>query len=191
MTSMSEQLAPLATHLDPSRAVGRAILQFEADIVGGITDRVIDHSRRTILNWMEKKVGAPLPHDAWSGMTFALPPDQGQSAEAISSEDPWVWAGRLIDADKHVPGRNWIIEASLFQSSPALRLAVRLSCAARGGLGDFVPAVPGFVHRLIGNPGLLSSKTQIRSGPVFVNEDDDLDRFVEAIEDSERRTPIM
>lgn len=172
------------------RPAGAAILQIEGDLTGGHTS--VDCARNIILGWLGEKVGhSLLPEAAKVGQAFSISPDQGgASAEAVAEEDPWVWAMQVVDPDREVPGRNWVVETAIFRVGAAVRICVRLSCAARGDLGMFVPAVPVFIRTLAQKVGIESSGEKVDSFPIHYKERN-IDELLSRLEDSQRKLPII
>ncbi|HVY14010.1 MAG TPA: hypothetical protein VHB27_02195 [Rhodopila sp.] len=97
---------------------------------------------------------------------------------------------QIVDPDKQIAGRNWIVEIALFRVNRIARICIRLSCVARGDIGTFTPAVPSFVPLLAQKIGIENEGERIDSFPVHygsVNIDD----LVARLEDSQRKLPIV
>lgn len=143
-SSLAEQLQPLFERSRGSRTVAQPVLQSELELGEQDPAQAID----VVLRWLQDKCGTPLPPAARQRGAFVLSPDQGHAVEVLCGQDPQVWASRIVDPDREVPGRNWIVETAVFRAGPGTRVALRLSCIARGELGDFLPAPPRFLRDL-------------------------------------------
>ncbi len=174
-----------------ARSLGRPYLQLEAEIEASPISDVIVESRRQILEWLQRISRATFPAAAWSGDSFMMLSEHGRSVEVIAQDDPGVWASLLI-APEHVDGgRRWIAETALIRNDGVLRLAVRLSCAAQGEIGDFVIAVPPFVGSLIRSFELRSHGTVLASSAIDIVSDDSVDKLVALIESAHRMLPVI
>jgi hypothetical protein len=162
----------------------------EGDLTGGRNS--IDSARNVILGWLSKEAGRILPDAARLGLSFSISPDQGGvSAEALSEDEPPIWALQVIVPDKTVPGRNWVVEAALFQAGQNARVCVRLSCAARGEIGAFTPAVPAFIRIIADKVGIESGGERIASSVLHVTSRQQVDDLLSRLEDSQRQLPII
>jgi hypothetical protein len=173
------------------RSLGRPYIQLAAEIAPSPPVDTVFEARRQILEWLQRKCGVAFPVAAWAGNSFIVYSDQGRSVEVLAQDESDVWASLLIAPERPDGGRSWIAETALFRDDDRVRLAVRLSCAAQGEVGDFAISVPPFVQPLARDFDLVSHGETLLGTARDVTTADDVERLVALIEAERRILPVI
>jgi hypothetical protein len=170
--------------------VSQVMLRLESS-----TPKTKDRFQRTvhtILKWMDKRAGRPLPKEAWAGKAFEHEEVGAQRAAAVSLEDPQYWCARLDDADKTVPGRTWATEIAVAAPDAAqVVLGVRLVCVTRGDPIPFPRSLPGFLHEVIAAGPVLADGVDVSGKPSLIRDRYELEWLEQLLLDPARRLPVV
>ncbi|MDP1857425.1 MAG: hypothetical protein Q8K82_02080, partial [Gemmatimonadaceae bacterium] len=94
-STLSEQLAPIASRLRENRALIRPVSQVQLRLKpardGDLFASTVDH----ILRWMNNRSGRKLPNEAWQRASFELADIGAQRTAAVAISDPRYWSARL------------------------------------------------------------------------------------------------
>ena len=189
--SLADQLQPLAQRLAAAQTVSVPVLQVGAALPR--RDAAAAQACAAVRDWLAGKIDARLPPEAARHVSFDLRPDA--DLEVVTSPAPWVWAARFGEPDRSVPGRAWGVEVAIYRGEEP-RFALRLTCTApisgdAADSGDFIPAVPAFVHRIAATIGLSSAGHALEAEAVPVASAEDVSDLVALIEAQERRVPVV
>lgn len=192
--SLREQLAPISARMKQGQSsvqlVSQVMLRLES-----ATPKTRDRFQRTvhtILKWMDKRAGRPLPKEAWAGKAFEHEEVGAQRAAAVSLDDPQYWCARLDDADKTIPGRTWATEIAVAAPDPAqVVLGVRLVCVTRGEPIPFPRSLPGFLHEVIAAGPALADGVDVSGKPVLVKDRYEVEWLEHLLLDPARRLPVI
>ncbi len=191
-STLSEQLAPIASRLRENRALIRPVSQVQLRLKpardGDLFASTVDH----ILRWMNNRSGRKLPNEAWQRASFELADIGAQRTAAVAISDPRYWSARLDDADKNVPMRTWVTEIGVGLAPDGdVLFGSRLICATRGEDIPFERSVPGFVRSVaLGAKPFLDDRPLLLE-PVFVDDEPGIEALVDLLEDPLRRNPVI
>lgn len=188
----SDQLSPLFKSL-ASQVKERDVLC----VVGTLALRDWTARKRLylqeILAWAVNRVEEELPAAAYEGRSFFVPKG-GRSVDCVAIEtgDNEFWGIRLDDPDDTIAGRTWSTEIVVGGQKQGLaKFSLRLRLTSSGFDQNFFPTVPGIVGQLIENIGLHSATTEFHSSARTVFSEGDCEKFVEHLENVERKSPII
>ena len=192
--TLREQLAPISARMKQGQSsvqlVSQVMLRLESS-----TPKTKDRFQstvRTILKWMDKRAGRPLPKEAWSGKAFEHEEVGAQRASAVSLDDPKYWCARLDDADKMIPGRTWATEIAVAAPDAAqVVLGVRLVCVTRGEAVPFPRSLPGFLHEVIAAGPALADGVDVSGKPFLIRDRYELEWLERLLLDPTRRLPVV
>jgi hypothetical protein len=176
------------------RKLGRPVLQIEARIEALPGADSFAVGRQAVLKWLEQSpnLRVTVPKKAYDGEPFSVPPEHGGAmAEAVVSRSPIIWACQVVNPDNNVAGRVWIVEIALYAIGPTVRIATRVSCAAKGDMGFFLPAVPAFVRGLMDRANLTSGGEALTPQPHHIVDSENLEELIGFIQDEMRMLPIL
>lgn len=146
-----------------------------------------------VLRWAEVRAGQRLPPRAWAGETFDLPlPGRDPSAIRLRAGESDLWALRIHDPDKTVPGRAWTTEIVIghVPNKPP-QFSSRLLVATPERELSIDPAVPSFVRQIARKCGLAVG-SQV-SSPVesHFRVSEEADALVDHLLNPERLLPTV
>lgn len=190
--SLREQLTPIGAALRENRAHIQPVSQVTLRLKPGANGDRFHETVRDILHWLNNRAGQKLPDEAWSLKSFEMTDVGAQRTAAVGLIDPLYWSARLDDADKSVARRSWITEIGVgLDSNQDVIFGTRLICVARGENPDFLPSIPNFVKSILA-VGNCELDGQVADGkPRFVNSDDEVDRLVAFLEQSDRIADVI
>ena len=156
-------------------------------------EEAFETARSEVLRWMSRRVGRPLPENAWEGQGFALEDVGALPAETVAVETDGLrlWAGRLDDADRHVPRRVWTTEIALGEGSGVKMLGMRLLCVSHGEDPEFERTVPGLVRQVVSTVDARLSGVPVRVEPSRVEHEDDVDGLVALLTSADREVDMV
>lgn len=174
-----------------SSAHSTRIVQISAQLDGVNPETSLTRAREKILRWAQEKVGR-LPRDAFDGAHFDVDHLDGVRAVAVRIDTPNLWAVRVDDPDKKVPGRTWVTEAGLGLTTDMRALfGVRLTCITRNPAAlDPLHSVPKFVRQIAAGPGLHMFGRRISKSPWILQTLDEVSQLVGIIKDPLRVIPV-
>ncbi|TCU21816.1 hypothetical protein EV130_110160 [Rhizobium azibense] len=115
------------------------IMRIAAAVGGRDGIKSADAARREVLIWAQKRVGGLLPDQAWSGNDFDhFAGGRNCVGVRITNGGSDIWAIRIDDPDKTVPGRNWTTEV-VVGLQPGQTGQLRFRCHQRSVFTSFVP----------------------------------------------------
>jgi hypothetical protein len=190
--SMAEQLARIQPSLRQRYSSVLAVSQVSLLIDDKDPSAAFIKARTEILKWLDGRAGRPLPEKAIQGEAFDLEEVGAQRVEVVTLDEPRYWATRLDDADKDVPQRIWVTEASIaVNPSGGVLVGARLVCATRGQHVPFHRSVPGFVRQLIEKCSVSLDGYPIRAKPWLVANESDVLDLVDLIRSPQRRADVI
>ena len=110
----------------------------------------------------------------------------------LASDDEDIWAVRVEDPDKTVPGRIWTSEMAVVRrlSEPG-RFTLRLLVGSPEVTLKIEPHVPGVVRQIVKQPGLLAGAIRLTDRFVTARSDKDTNLLIDALLDPSRKLPIV
>lgn len=146
-----------------------------------------------ILRWVQNKTIGDLPPDAWSHRSFEhLSSGRSSTAVRIETADEDIWALRIEDPDKTVPGRIWTTEIAISKQSEApASFTLRLLVGSAESNLNFEPHVPGVVRQLIDSPGLRAGEHHLIDKPVMIRKNESSMLLIDMLLDPSRKLPII
>lgn len=147
---------------------------------------------QSVLGWMERRSGRPLPNHAHEGKSFVIDDIGSQRTEAISIDAPRYWAARIDDADKSVPQRTWTTEIALApQADGRVLFGTRLQCVSRGQYQEFDASVPSFVREVVEAGHAWLDGIKIASEPMLIETENDADELCKLLWNKGRRSDVI
>lgn len=185
-----EQLRPIAQRMRGRSLMPRPVVQIIAEIDEADKVTAVKLARQHILKWMQGRVGK-LPDGAWVFEDFDHDvPGTPATVVTIKDDIRDYWVARCEDPDKTIPGRTWVVEATVALQGNNAIFGLRLIMATREPDPAFLPSVPGIVRQIAENPGLTRHGRSISIEPLFIGNSDDLSALIDLIEDPRRRRPV-
>lgn len=190
--SMTEALSHLASRM-PRVVREHEVLRVAGCIPGEDPDAVARKAAGEVLRWAQRRAGQRLPREAWDGESFELPlPGRDPSAIRLRAGASDLWAFRIHDPDKTVPGRAWTTEVVLghLPSKPA-QFSTRLLVATPEEDFSIDPAVPGFVQQIAEKCGLMVGSQAAFASPAVHADGEDAEALIEHLTDPGRLLPTI
>jgi hypothetical protein len=108
------------------------------------------------------------------------------------SDESDIWALRIDDPDKEVPGRVWSTEIVVGKATenPGL-FSLRLVITSPESELTLDPHSPGIVLQLVQRPGLFAGKYRVIAEPTTVKSDADLQALIAQLIDPGRKLPLI
>ncbi len=156
-------------------------------------DAVFRKALTEVLNWAQGRAGQSLPREAWDGKSFEFPlPGRDPSAIQFQSAASDLWAFRIHDPDKVVPGRAWTTEV-VFGHLPGekTRFSTRLLVATPERDFFIEPAVPVFLKKIAEKCDLMVGSQAAEAIPAVYCDRDDAELLIEHITDPGRLLPTI
>jgi len=170
------------------------VLRVAATLAGGDPASLLSQARRETLRWMQQRAGGHLPPQAWDQQSFELL-SGGRTTLGIrlETEGSDLWAARIDDPDKTVPGRIWTTEISIgLMRGMAPRLGVRLLLSTPEERVEITPATPGCVLQIAKiAPMLLAGSQACSPRPIQIRTEDEAEDLVRLITDQQRKLPVI
>lgn len=189
--TLAEQLRPLQPSVRQRHSSVTPVSQVLLHLRGANKSRIFDKARSQVLQWMSERAGRPLPPEALKGEAFELEEVGSQRVAAATIETPRYWAGRLDDADKSVPQRQWVTEVGIADDpADGIVFGARLVCVTRGRDDPYDRTVPSFV-RQVASPGIAwLDGVPVRGKPWLVADEPAVDELVSLLK-GPRRTDVI
>jgi hypothetical protein len=171
----------------------REILRVSAVLAATSSDDAVRAARNEVLKWAQGKTPGKLPDEAWNHESFErLSGGRDCAAIRLRSGKEDIWAARVEDPDKTVPGRIWTTEVAVAQkAAEAGRFTLRLLVGSPEASLRIEPHVPGVVRQVVRSPGLLAGAIRLTDRPVVARSDRDTELLVSALIDPLRKLPII
>jgi hypothetical protein len=180
--------------LSPNRF--HRLLQVIGRLDSSVETDPLESARRTVANWLRtKKDGWAITDEQERGS----PPvefETEDSTRALFIESaPGLWAVRLNDPCRQLPGRQWRVELVLVDMKDGLGPAFgcTLSVLLPPGTDGYVrtPGKPAVIGQLTESHGLSDGGFRLDGTLWDVDRPRDVDRLVEFIESPTRKVPIV
>ncbi len=187
-----DALAPLAARL-PRVVREQEILRIGATIFGKPSLQISDVARKEVLAWAQRRAGGRLPSEAWDGRSFEyFSGGRNSIGVSLRTDDSDIWAIRIDDPDKMVPGRTWTTEAVIgSQLNEAPRFSVRLLLNTPEDQPAIEPHAPGFVQQIAERCGLAVGPVACEAEPWIVEDDDTADDLIALLVNPARHVPVF
>lgn len=191
-TQFQEALRAVAARM-PQVVREHETMRIAATIGGKEAARSAEAARREVLVWAQKRVGGTLPEDAWLGNDFDyLAGGRNCVGSRIQNNVSDIWAIRMDDPDKKIPGRTWTTEVVIgLLSSNAPQLSVRLLASTPEDSLDVNHHSPGFVQQVSDRCGLWSGGYQLSSTSQVIDSADDAEQLSQMLADPNRKLPVF
>jgi hypothetical protein len=190
--SMTEALSHLSSRM-PRIVREHEVLRVAGWMPGDNPDALSRKAAGEVLRWAQRRAGLPLPREAWEGESFELPlPGRDPSAIRLRGGASDLWAFRIHDPDKTVPGRAWTTEVVLghVPGKPA-QFSTRLLVATPEEDFSIDPAVPGFVVQVAEECGLMVGSQTVSATPEVYADGEDSETLIEHLTDPGRQLPTI
>ncbi|HSY34807.1 MAG TPA: hypothetical protein VK814_03560 [Acidobacteriaceae bacterium] len=193
MTSAQRSVFPPSL-LKPLRKVREhEILRVATSLLGDDAQVSLDAARREVLRWAQPRSGGSWPAEAWRFESFEYL-SSGRSCSAVrhKNENGDVWAFRIEDPDKTVPGRIWTIEIVVSsQADLSTSFTLRLTVGSPEASLDIEPHVPGVVRQVITSPGLAAGTFKVTDKALTIRSVENCEVLIRALLDPLRKLPII
>jgi len=190
--SMTEALSQFASRM-PRVVREHEVLRVAGRLLGEDPDAVARKAAGEVLRWASRRAGQRLPSEAWAGESFELPlPGRDPSAIRLRAGASDLWAFRIHDPDKTVPGRAWTTEVVLghVPGNPA-QFSTRLLVATPEENFSIDPAVPGFVVQVAEKCGLMVGSWAASGTPEVYADGEDAEILIKHLTDPGRHLPTI
>lgn len=169
------------------------IMRVAATVCGRDSVKSAETTRQEVLKWAQKRIGGRLPQEAWSGGDFDhLAGGRNCVGVRIDSEESDIWAIRIDDPDKTVPGRNWTTEVVVGLKLPqSPQLSIRLLASTPEDSLDIVHHTPGLVQQVADRCGLSAGGYDLISKPTIIQSEDEAEQLADMLADAKRRLPVF
>ncbi|MBA8843467.1 cell division protein FtsB [Ochrobactrum sp. RH1CCR137] len=191
-TSFAEALRPVAARM-PRVVREHEVLRVAGWMPGEDPNAVARKAAGEVLRWAQRRAGQRFPREAWGGESFELPlPGRDPSAIRLRAGTSDLWAFRVHDPDKNVPGRAWTTEVVLghLPGKPA-QFSTRLLVATPEENFSIDPAVPGFVQQIAGKCHLMVGSQAASATPEVYVDGEDAEALIEHLTDPGRQLPTI
>lgn len=132
-----------------------------------------------------------IPDGAWEGKSFEIDAENSERAAAIALEDPKYWAFRLSERLKD-QNRVWTTEVGLAERAEGETVfGCRLLCSQRGNSEPSPRSIPSFVRGIAFTQDARLDGRQTSPEPWLVDQEDDVDEFVDFLRSPNRRHPVV
>ena len=101
-TRFAQALVPATSKFRQREGLVQPVSQVNLRVLRDGDREPFEIARETVLGWMARRAGKPLPDEARSGESFTMDDIGAQRTEAIAIQVPRYWAARLDDADKTI-----------------------------------------------------------------------------------------
>lgn len=173
---------------DPRKVRQREVLRVAATLRA---ENAADIARREVLRWAAKRVGGPLPREAWDFQAFQCPV-AGRECAAVRMVNGGkdIWAIRAIDPDKNIAQRTWATEVVIGYYDQKAYFSLRLLMSSNEQEPRIEPAVPGLLRQLVKpHIGLIQGAEVVGDEPINVESEGDAELFVHGLIDPNRKIP--
>lgn len=170
------------------------VLRVSASLLGNETYKASEIAIGEVLRWAQNKAISAFSANAWTGHSFEhFASGRSCAAVRLESEDRKIWALRIEDPDKEIPGRTWtteiVIQSESEHESPHLTL--RLLVGTPESQLEIEPHVPGLIRQLIKTPGLISGANRLTDKPLTIRSVSQTQLLIDALLDPVRKIPII
>lgn len=154
---------------------------------------VFETARKEILNFVKTRAGGDIPKEAFEGSAFSTDDIGPRRIEAISIDDPQIWALRFDDEDRKVAARSWIIETALARQEDEKRVifGTRLQCITRGEDVKYNRSIPSFVRNVIKACNSRLDGHPLKMTPWFVNTKEDVRLLIDLLCSETRKADVI
>ncbi|MGY2050497.1 hypothetical protein [Methylobacterium sp. JK268] len=142
--------------------------------------------------WM-RVLNPAIPREASNGEPFDVGGGGTQPARAVSLNfsDVKIWSSTVDDPDKSTLGRTWITEITVASRNGEAHFGARLLNMTRNSDDPFVPSIPRIVRNIVNSIICKADGVLLRSEPIYINNDTDLEWLVALIENPARKLPVV
>lgn len=191
-SKLQEALRGMAVRM-PKVVREHEIMRIAASVGGRDSTKSAEYARHEVLKWAQKRIGGLLPEQAWSGDDFDyLAGGRNCVGVRINSGDSDIWAVRIDDPDKTVPGRNWTTEVVVgLQPRQSPQLSIRLLASTPEDSLDISHHTPGLVQQVADRCGLSAGGYELTSEPFIIQYADEAEQLADMLAAGERRLPVF
>lgn len=153
----------------------------------------LEPARKEVLEWAQVRGGKEFPAKAWAFQPFEnLAGGRNCTGVRIDKARCDVWAIRVDDPDKTVPGRIWTTEVvvGLLEDQPPF-LSTRLLVCTREEELHIEPHVPNLLPQVAEKCGIWCGPYRLTPEPWLIESESDSGSLVEMLLNSERRLPVF
>ena len=191
-TRFAQALVPATSKFRQREGLVQPVSQVNLRVLRDGDREPFEIARETVLGWMARRAGKPLPDEARSGESFTMDDIGAQRTEAIAIQVPRYWAARLDDADKTIAQRSWTTEIALgVQADGSTLLGCRLQCVTHGDDSAFDRSIPRFVRDIVAQNWVELDGRRILGEPQFVEAEDRVEELVRLLLDPNRRGDVI
>jgi hypothetical protein len=170
----------------------REILRVSATLARNERKDSVQLGRNEVLKWAQNKTAGHLPSEAWTHDSFEhFAGGRNCAAVRLPSDLEDVWAIRIEDPDKTVPGRSWTSEIAVVRKGDVGEFSLRLLVSSPETILNIEPHVPGVVRQIVNAPGLLAGTIRLTDRPVRARSERDAELLINGLLDPSRRVPII
>jgi hypothetical protein len=187
-----QMLGQLRSNL-PRQVKEHEILRIAAELPESLKADNTTLVRTEALKWAQKRTVGRLPEEAWREESFQHL-SSGRTCMGVRAVwgESDIWALRIDDPDKEVPGRVWSTEIVVGKTSGNTGLfSLRLLITSPENQLTLDPHSPGIVLQLAQRPGLCAGKYRITAEPTTVKSDADLQALITQLIDPDRKLPLI
>jgi hypothetical protein len=177
----------------PRQVKEHEILRIAAELPESLKTENAALVRKEALKWAQRRTVGRLPEEAWREESFQHL-SSGRTCMGVRavSDESDIWALRIDDPDKEVPGRVWSTEVVVGKASRNLGVfSLRLLITSPEDQLALDPHSPGIVLQLAQRPGLCAGKYRITAEPTTVRSDADLQALITQLIDPDRKLPLI
>lgn len=191
--AIASRLGDLLIRRFPVQVREREILRVSARLAGADPANAVTAARNEVLRWARNKTIGNLPNEAWNHNSFEhLSGGRNCAAVRLKSGEEDVWAARVEDPDKTVPGRIWTTEIAVTcVPGKAGRFTLRLLVGSPEVSLRTEPHVPGVVRQVVNSPGLLAGTIRLTDKVVFARSQGDIELLISGLLNPSRKLPII
>jgi hypothetical protein len=177
----------------PRQVKEHEILRIAAELSNGEQSDTTALIRKEALKWAQNRTVGRLPDEAWRGEAFQHL-SSGRTcmgARAVEGESD-IWALRVDDPDKEIPGRVWSTEIVVGKASTNAGLfSLRLLITSPEDQLTLEPHSPGIVLQLAQRPGLYAGTYRISAESSTIRSDADMQTLIAQLIDPARKLPLI
>lgn len=191
--AIAAQPSDLLIRRPPLQVREREVLRVSARLAGANPGDAVAAARNEALRWARNKTIGNLPSEAWDHNSFEhLSGGRNCAAVRLKSGDEDVWAARVEDPDKTVPGRIWTTEIAVTcMPGKAGRFTLRLLVGSPEVSLRTEPHVPGVVRQVVSSPGLNAGPIRLTDKVVVARSQRDAELLIDGLLNPSRKLPII
>ena len=177
----------------PRQVKEHEILRIAAELPKGDQSESIALTRKEALRWAQRKTVGRLPQEAWREEAFQhLSSGRTCMGARAVQGDSDIWALRVDDPDKEIPGRVWSTEIVVGKARDNAGLfSLRLLITSPEDQLTLDPHSPGIVLQLAQRPGLCAGRYRITAEPNTVQSDTHMQALIDQLIDPTRKLPLI